>query len=528
MRKDLRVLSFGLSLLCLGVAETTEVALHDQVEASQVEDGGVEQDMSGKVADESPSLSNEDRATAPKNEDQDTAPKKEGLRLRQALDLALSNHPDFQVQRINPAIAKEALEEAKAYWDPTAYAGAYLDKQEASQTNRGTGAQYQVQEEGTEGKMGVRTQWNQTQVDLSATYARDTSNRTPEQQELRVGLSVEHDLLRGRRVSAPWLKIRRAHLDLEVSRHAQAHLAKFVLAQVEEAYWAVVREHRALEVLEASLRVARLTEKETVAKVEVGKLSPADGWAARSELANWEAMKIEQEATLATALLELQHLTGWTGDQLPDDLPQMPILPPQTPPDFSNRSDLAEAKALLEKGQLGVKATEDGLLPDLGLVFDLGKSGFGDKIGSLAGRLGDEDYDMRVGLEFSMPLGRQQDKARYRASQFEKEKAERAVEALERVALRDWRKARIQIESGIQRLPCLKEKTVWMAKSLEAEKARLEAGRSTALDVARLHREYVASLMDLEDLKVDLALFHLELFLSEGNLLERWGISLTD
>lgn len=460
------------------------------------------------------------------------------ISLEQAVLLGLKRSSELRVQEYQPVIAGTFAQLERGRYDPELFAELAYSEETASETARSTGERFRVEAQDVEAAAGLRQRWPAgTDVSVSIEYGRSTSNRTPEQQEARLGLTVTQALLRGMGPAVNLVDIRQAEMGARVSFYEFRGFVEALTAEVEAAYWQYVLAEEGIAIFEHSLDTARKQLSEVEKRIEVGMLPRNAAAAARAEAARRKQALIEAQSNLEEKRVRLLRLLNAAGkDQF--SLAIKPSSRPETAPDKlpdpeervelagRMRPDLNEAKARLQQNRLEVVRTQNGLLPKLDLFIQLGKTGYAESFGDAFKDLDNDSYDFAAGISFSHFIGNREARAKDLAARASSEQAEAAVANLRslveldvRLALNEIDRARQQIEAGgITRK--LQEQT------LAAEQERFAVGDSTSLLVAQAQRDLLVSQLDEIRSIVEYRIALINLYRAEGSLLERRGIRL--
>jgi outer membrane protein TolC len=461
------------------------------------------------------------------------------LSLEQAVLISLQANRELQVERYGPLIAGTFEEIERGIYDPELFSALDYSEESASETSRSTGERFSVEGENLSGELGIRQRLT-TGTDLEAAlgFARSTSDRTPKQQEVRIGLSVTQSLLQGLGPAVNLLDIRQAELSSRASLYELRGFVEAMVAEIETAYWRYVLAGEGIKIYEHSLAIARRQLNEVENRIEVGMLPRNAAAAARAEAARREQDLIEGRSSREERRLRLLRLLNFA-DSDRADLGVEPTSQPRTEltplSDHEERlvlaeqmrPDLNEARLRRDRYSLEVVRTRNGLLPKLDLFIDLGKTGYAESFGDAADNLDGDNYDLAAGIRFSAYLGNRQAKARKLAARATREQAEAALENLRslvrldvRLALNETERTRRQIEaSAITRQ--------FQEQTLEAEQDRFSIGAGTSLLVAQAQRDLLLSQLAEIEAVVDYRIALVNLFLAEGSLLERRGIKMT-
>jgi outer membrane protein len=460
------------------------------------------------------------------------------LSVEEVVLLVLQNNRDIRVQQLNPVIAGtfELLERGE--FDPEVFAELQYSKERATEIARSTGTQFDVDGHESSAVIGLR-QFLPTGTNLEATVeqSRDISNRSPEQQVARVGLTVTQALLQGFGPAVNLAAVRQAELGTAASLFELRGFTEALSAEAETAYWNYVLARDQIAIFESSLAVAREQRDETELRIEVGLLPEVEAAAARAEVARREQALIAARSLLEERRLRLLRLinTG-PGGSLDQQINAVSNPRMETAPltDLDQRlqlaeklrPDLNEARLQLQQRRLETVVTRNGLLPRLDFFITLGKTGYANTFTESFRNLDGNTYDLLVGLRLSRPIGNQTARARDLAAGASRLQAEEAVANLCQLVRLDVRLAANELERARQEITASAVTRKLQEETLAAEQERFEVGTSTSLLVSQAQRDLLVSQIAEVEAIVNYRIALVNLFLAEGTLLERRGIQL--
>jgi outer membrane protein TolC len=374
-------------------------------------------------------------------------------------------------------------------------------------------------------------------VEATVEQERSVSNRTPEQHAARLGLSVTQSLLRGFGPAVNLASVRQAELEAAASAHELRGFTEAVVADAEAAYWNYVLAKKEIEIFERSLEVARKQRDEVELRIEVGILPEIEAAAARAEVARREQALIDARSLLEERRLRLLRLMspgreGGLDRQV--NATSEPAIEPGPITDLPDRltlaerrrPDLLEALLRLEQNRLDTIVTRNGLLPRLDLFVALGKTGYADSFSESFRELEGDTYDFAVGVRLSHFVGNRAAEARALAARASLRRGEEAVANLRQLVGLDVRLAVNEVERARRQISATRATRVFQEETLDAEKERFDVGASTALLVAQAQRDLLAARIAEVEAVVGYRVALIGLYLAEGSLLERRGISL--
>ncbi|MEO0514105.1 MAG: TolC family protein [Planctomycetota bacterium] len=463
------------------------------------------------------------------------------LSVEDAVVLAMRRNRDLTVQTFSPVIAGTFERIERGVFDPVAFAEFEYGEETASEIDRGTGTRFNVEDRTTAAAAGITQDLpTGTAVEMSVEQNRDTSNRTPEQQDARLGLTVTQQLLRGAGPAVNLVSIRQAQLDAEASRYELQGFAEALLAEVESAYWRYALAQENTAIFTESRDLSRRQRDEVDERIKIGVLAEADAAVAYAEVALREQALINARSDEADQRLRLLRLLNLTGDEAhgwsqpitvtsPPAVEALPIddLADRQQLAEQSRPDLAEARLRLEQDRLETIVTRNGVLPQLELFMAIGKTGFADRFDDSFQELEGDSYDLAAGIRFSKLLGNDAALARRDAAYASRAQSAAAIDNLRQLIALDLQLAANELERARQQIQASATTRAMQEKVVAAERERFEAGDSTALLVAQAQRDLLEAQINEVAAVIAYRLGLIDLYLAEGTLLQRRGFSVS-
>jgi outer membrane protein TolC len=460
------------------------------------------------------------------------------LSIEQATMLVLKNNRDLHVRQLNPVIAGTFAQIERGVYDPELFAELEYGEERANETSRSTGTQFSVVGSDTTAAAGIRQELpTGTAVEAAVEQDRSISNRSPEQQEARLGLSITQSLLQGFGPAVNLARVRQAELGTVASMYELRGFTEALLAETEKAYWNFVLANKEIEIFEQSLAVAQQQRDEVELRIEVGILPEIEAAASRAEVARREQLLIEAHSVLEERRLRLLRLINFPPDGRLDLMIKAvsrPELIPDSIADLSDRirlaekmrPDLNEARLRLQQNRMETIVTRNGLLPRLDFFIALGQTGFADTFSKSFRELDGNTYDYTVGVRLSHFLGNRAAEGRDLAARSSRQQSVDALENLQQLVRLDVRLAVNEVERARKQISASRITRILEEETLQAEKERFDVGSSTALLVAQAQRDLLASLIAEVKAVVSYRIALVNLNLAEGSLLERRGVVL--
>ena len=173
------------------------------------------------------------------------------LSLEQAVMLALRKNRELQVRQFGPVIAGAFEQIERGAFDAEVFAELQYDEEAGSETSRSTGEKFTVEARDVSIEAGLRKVMSSgTEVEVGVEQVRSSSDRTPDQQEARLGVSVTQSLLAGRGPAVNLAAVRQAALGTRASRFELRGFTESLLAECETAYWRYVLAREEIAIFE--------------------------------------------------------------------------------------------------------------------------------------------------------------------------------------------------------------------------------------------------------------------------------------
>ena len=454
------------------------------------------------------------------------------LSITKATMLALENNRQFRVEEIAPSIMQTYEETERAEFDPVfrtdGKAGRERDK--AFTTKSGFDAGFGISE------------FLPTGTWLDLVYETEFERKNPRGEpndEYRnfIGLTVTQALLRGMGLEANLASLTQAKLDTQASEYQLRGVAQSLLAETENRYWDYTLAKEEVRIFESSLDLADRLVKETRERIAAGQIAESEIYSAEAEAATRVQELINARSFRSDSRLRLLRIVNPPGKDLWDreiDLLTSPLEPTVR---FENmedhielallmRPDLNQAKLAVERDELEIVKTKNGLLPKMDLFVRLGRTGYADSFGGSVQDIGrgDGGMDVFAGLSFEFPLGNRAPKALYKRSKLDLLQNMEALGNLSQLVEQDVLLAAIEVHRSGEQIIASISTRKYQEKKLQAEIEKYRLGKSTMFRVSQAQRD----LVDSQISEVRSHIEHLKsltrFYLMEGSLLVRRGI----
>lgn len=457
------------------------------------------------------------------------------LSVDDAILLALENNQSFQMQRLQPAIRRTFEGEARAAFDPLLTAGIQGSRTRV-ESETDTGQDVHTITERVQSNVGISEFLpTGTDISLDATTNRTDTSLSGNQNATRTGLSVTQALLRGAGLGPNLASLRQARLDTRSSEYELRGIAEQTIADVEETYWDYTLATRQIEIVQQALDVAQRQLHEAEERVKVGKLPESELYASRAEVALRRENMINARSVLAQTRLRLLRLLNppsydlWQRDLVllekpgPVDI-ELGDVEDHVSVAMRWRPDLNQARLQIERGDLELVKTRNGLLPVLDAFIDLGKTGYSDSFKGSVEDIDNDSYDVTVGASFAYPLFNRAAQSRHQRAQINHLLDYQSLANLEQLAQVDVRSAYIEVNRTREQVTATAATLRFQEESLRVENEKFRLGKSTSILVAQAQRDLLVSQISEVQAIVNHHHAVVELYRLEGTLLERRGI----
>ncbi len=459
------------------------------------------------------------------------------ITIGDAILTALENNRALLVEKLNPEIMKTFEQEERSVFDPDFSAGINATRERVEAESKTTG----VMADTTGGIAGANVKISRflpqgTQVSAGISLERDWSDLYSDRYAARLGLTVSQALLRGAGTDFNLARVRQAELDTLYSKHELRGFTENLVAEVETTYWNYALAMRQLEIYRQSMELAEKQLRETEERIGVGSLAEIELVAAQAEVALRKEALINAESSLETLRLRLLRLLNapssvpWSRRIILKNMPAVPDVKLDSVEAHSEvalrmRSDINQARLNMERGNMEIVKTKNGLLPQMDFFISLGKSGYAGSFGRSAQDVWGSSYDVSAGMVFEWPFGNRNAQSRHKRAVLTRRQAEEAFENIANLAELDVRTAYIRVNSASQQIVATAATRKLQEEKVRAETEKFRVGRSTVLSVAQVQRDLVDAQISEVQAVVNYLNSLVDLFRIEGSLLERRGIT---
>jgi outer membrane protein len=460
------------------------------------------------------------------------------ITIDQAVIISLEKNKSLLVQKLNPQLSRTFEQQALAAFDPDFTAAVSKGKSRAESMPRPGLGSFSVVTK-TLSAEAVLSQYLPTGTTVSlngSTESLDGSFVDEPFISSRLGIDVTQPLLRGFGTTVNLVAVNQAKIDTKISQYELRGFVETLVAQVEETYWNYLLAQRSIDIYQQSLRIAEQQQKETEERIKVGALATSELVAARAEVALRKQNLIVAQNTLDQTRLNLVRLLNpgtekmWNRQISLTSEPQTPAVelgPVEThvARGMQMRPEMNQARLLINRDELDVVKTRNGLLPQLDLFITMGKTGYADSFNESARNIFKKNYDVLAGISLEYPPINRSARAQHQQAKLSRQQAHEALDNLAQLVEVDIRGAYIQITSAQEQVAAAKASRELQKEKLRVETEKYNVGKSTYLLVAQAQRDFLQSQLTEIQAIIGFQLAVVELHRLEGTLLLQSGLS---
>lgn len=475
------------------------------------------------------------------------------LALRDAVESALLQNRQLQIERINPEIARQALRASYGVYDPL------FQSRVHSETSNDPGgfdpanfsadavfsADAEVATLGLTGLLPTGLTYT-----LGGNYAHSAGTRNFlnfDAYKLGAGITLEQPLLRNFWIDQPRWQIQVNKRNLRISELGVQYIAMTVINLTQQGYYDLAFGWENLRIQE-ELRANRAEFLRGIRRqIELGSMTVLEEKMAQSQAASIETgiSAAQREVALASNNLKtLQGLseTNWSSVsyQPVDAMLLAPAgydLQTSWSAGMENRPDLLQLAINLENAELTVKYRKNQLFPTLNLIGGYGLKG-SDAIQAFPPDHPRADFGLAlrqieeqaqpnsmVGVLFSVPLTSTAERANYKMSRELRKQAELLLKQKEEMVMREIADAIDSARYSFQRALAARDAVGFAAEALKAEENKLQGGAGSTFLVLQAQSDLAQAKLAEATARRDYNKAVSQLHFTEGTLLEKFMIS---
>ncbi len=448
------------------------------------------------------------------------------LSVDEAVQLALEQNLNVQVERINPQLQDLTIAQVRGNYSPTVTSTVASTSNDSPPSSFLSGGQDKITQEQFQANYGVAqltpwggsysVGWNNTRSTTNSIF----TNFNPQVQS-SLALNVVQPLLRGFRIDGVRQQLQVSRKNREISDDQLRQTVANTMRSVKNAYWDLSFAISNLAVQQQSLELARQSLRDNRARVEIGTMAPIDIVQAEAEVAQREETLIVAESAIAAAQDRIRALIFdpstpefWNIAIEPTDAPAFQPVAVDLDAAIRNamdkRTDLQQIRKTLEANDISIGYFRTLTLPQVDLQVNYGLTGLGGtqflrasdgfpgtiigetgrSYGSVLGDIFQNQFPQwTVGLNFSYPLGRSTQEAQLARARLQNTQAKKQLDNLQLQAVQQVRDLARQVTTNAKRVDATRASRQFAERRLEAEEKKFTAGMSTTFFVLQAQRD---------------------------------------
>ena len=463
------------------------------------------------------------------------------ITLSATIEQALRHNFDVQIERYSPWLSQYDFRIARAGYDPlfTASGEHSYSKSITSVTNYST-SYSDFLRSGISGSLpwGMSYDLQSALADNDGRNFSGTSSPFQNSGGSEAFVKLTQPLLKNFWTDNTRLAISVAKNRIKFSELAlQLQLMSTVTA-VENAYYDLIFAQENVKVQEKALQLAEQLFAENKKRVEVGVLAPLDEKQAESQVAARRADLLTAGQLLNTQQNLLKNLVTDDYASLhgitlqPSEpltaVPQTFSLQDSWNQGLTRRPDLLQAKLDIERAGIQLKYFKNQVFPQLDLFGTYGQAGSRSEFSGAINDIRDRNQPFySYGIQLSIPLGNVAARNRYKQGKVTVQQALLTTKKLEQDVMVQIDDAVKAAQAAFERVDATHQASLYAAAALDAERKKLENGKSTSFIVLQLQRDLTAASSDeiraLADYNKALA----QVAFAEASTLQRRKIDVT-
>lgn len=460
------------------------------------------------------------------------------INLDQAIKMALEHNIALKIEKVDPQIRETHIESEKARFDAKVSAN-FSATERISKVIFQQGDLGQNVTNRTDAGISIsRINRSGTLTEISVDTIRTRSARSDNLFSTRVGVNLEHPLKRGAG-EVNVVSLRQAELDLAWSEYELSGFVLNLVAEIENRYWEYYLAVRQLEIMQQSYALAEQQREETQRRIKAGSIPESEAAAAEAEVMLRKVDLIDAESRAARSAVSFLRIINpdtenfWVKrpvviDELFSFETREKTLEQLIELALAGRPEIDQADLMIQRDQLEIISTRDGLLPRLDFFATLGKTGYATSFSGTNPKPGEEgSYDIQAGFVYDLTRGRRDARARHKRAQLNVQARQQAMKNLEQLIKQEVINAFIEVNRSLQQIQATHTTTEKQKEKLRVEEVKFSVGKTTSFQVAQAQRDLTAAMIAEVSAAVEHQQAFAELLRASGQLLNQRNIVLS-
>jgi len=467
------------------------------------------------------------------------------LTLDQCVAMALDKNYDLRIQRIITISSTNAIETAKAEYDPVIGGSGNLGYNRSESYPYGVGGvdpNTGLPKSASTGQTLTADASISQKIITGATlqlgYSADRATRYAPWQTYNSGLTltVRQPVLKNYGSQVNRAAIERARLGAQLSNYDLKSSVLATVRSVESAYYALAYARANLVVLKSSLDTAQQLYNENKIRKETGVLTDLDVLQAQVGVANAQSNILlgqksvnDAEDTLLSLINPFQFQTAIG----PLDIVETDAIDVNFDRSYKlardNSPDLASQRLAIEQSQIDLAVAKRNRLPQLDVVGSAGYNASRGAFGSAVGNTLDQhNHDWAIGATITYPWGSRAERATLAGAKATLDTNQVSLEQLDQAVLLQVRTAIRAVQTSQEGVRISALAASLSEQQYNLEKARYDQGMSTFRLVQDMKQDLDNARVAELNARVSLRLALADLARLEGSTLSRYNIKLDE
>ena len=457
------------------------------------------------------------------------------LSLKDAVLIGLENNKELQIKKLSPVIKRVNEQISRSSFDANLageISSANGISKRSGQTDTTTSSSFNLN---NTGKISLNQNlYTGTKIGVEASI--NDAMMTPFA-STRIGVNLTQSILKGYGSDYNLAVLKSAQLDTVISEYELRGFTETLVSQMEQTYWDYILAQRQLEIYKESLNLAKRQLKDTELKIKIGKLAESELIASQAEVALREEALITARTNFETTRLKLLKMLNINLTNIGDKEIAL-TEPPEMTKDklddvdthiknaLNSRPEIYQARLDIQKGNIQLVTTQNGILPKLDLFVNLGKSGYSDALIKSAGNIISENYDLTAGMTLGYPLGNREAENRQKLAELNYKNAIKSLDNLSQLIETDIRLSYLKVNLNREKIDAANSTFKLQEQKLKTETAKFNVGKSNSFLVAQAQRDLLSSQISRIQTVINYLKDMIEFYRLEGTLLDRRGITI--
>ncbi|MCX7143486.1 MAG: TolC family protein, partial [Proteobacteria bacterium] len=432
------------------------------------------------------------------------------ITLGETIEQALRHNFDVRIERYNPWLATYDFRIARGGYDPLFSASGEHSYSKSFTSLLTNSTSYSDQfRAGLTGSLpwGMTYGLQSALMDNDGRRIAGTSTPFQNSSGSEAYVSLTQPLLKNFWTDSTRLSISVAKNRIKFSEQALQLQLMSTVTDVEKAYYDLIFAQENVKVQEKALQLAEQLFTENKKRVEVGVLAPLDEKQAESQVAARRADLLTARQALNTQQNVLKNLITDDYAKLHDAtlqssepltaIAQTFSLQNSWNKGLTQRPDLLRAKLDLERAGIQLKYYKNQVFPQLDLFGTYGQAGSKSEFSGALDDMRDRNQPFySYGIQLSIPLGNVAARNRYKQGKVTVQQALLTIKKLEQDVMVQIDDAIKNAQVTFERVDATHQASLYAAAALDAERKKLENGKSTSFVVLQLQRDLTAASSD--------------------------------